>query len=87
LKRLGKPAVIRDSEIEGIKSFLGEFPLSELVSEHFEIGNQVRVDSGALSGQSGIIRKTQGNKALLFIASLGIELHAEISLNHLKRVG
>jgi transcription antitermination factor NusG len=84
---LGKPAVIQDKEISEIKSFLEEFPLSELANENFQTGSKVHIDSGALSGQSGVIRKTQGNKAFLLIASLGLELYAEISLNHLRRVG
>lgn len=84
---LGKPAVIQEREISEIKSFLEEFPLSELSNENFQVGNQVHVDSGALSGQSGVIRKTQGNRVFLLISSLGVELQAEISMNHLRSVG
>ena len=84
---LGKPAIIQEREISEIKSFLEEFPLSELSSENFQIGSQVAIDSGALSGQSGVIRKTQGNRVFLLISSLGVELRAEISMNHLRKVG
>ncbi|MGW8122575.1 UpxY family transcription antiterminator [Roseivirga echinicomitans] len=84
---LGKPAIIQEKEITEIKSFLEDFPRSELAHGDFQAGNKVQIDSGALSGQSGVIRRTQGNKAFLIIASLGLELYAEISLNHLKKVG
>tara|TARA_R110000796_G_scaffold118864_1_gene232744 strand:- start:108199 stop:108705 length:507 start_codon:yes stop_codon:yes gene_type:complete len=84
---LGKPAIIQEREISEIRSFLEEFPLSELSNEKFQTGRRVSIDSGALSGQSGVIRKTQGNKVFLLISSLGVELQAEVSMNHLRRVG
>ncbi|MFT4848949.1 MAG: hypothetical protein ACI83B_001487, partial [Sediminicola sp.] len=34
---------------------------------------------------SGVIQRISGNKAILSIASLGLEIHAEISLNNLKK--
>lgn len=83
---LGRPAIIQDREILEIKLFLEEFPLSELSYEEFEVGSLVNIDSGALSGQSGVIRKTQGNRVFLLISSLGVELQAEIGMNHLRKV-
>ncbi|KOF04016.1 hypothetical protein OB69_03175 [Roseivirga seohaensis subsp. aquiponti] len=83
---LGKPAIIQEREISEIKSFLEEFPLSQLSNENFQTGSRVSINSGALSGQSGVIRKTQGNRAFLLISSLGVELQAEISMNHLRKV-
>tara|TARA_R110001592_G_scaffold119404_1_gene322428 strand:- start:26615 stop:27121 length:507 start_codon:yes stop_codon:yes gene_type:complete len=84
---LGKPAIIQEQEISEIKSFLEEFPLSELSGESFQVGSRVNVDTGALSGQSGVIRKIQGNKVFLLISNLGVELKAEMSMNHLRKVG
>ena len=83
---LGRPAIIQEKEISEIKSFLEEVPLSELSNENFQTGSRVSINSGALSGQSGVIRKTQGNRAFLLISSLGVELQAEISMNHLRKV-
>lgn len=83
---LGKPAIIQEKEISEIKSFLEDFPLSELSGENFQAGSRVKIDSGALSGQSGLVRKTQGNRVFLLISSLGVELQAEISMNHLRKV-
>lgn len=84
---LGKPARIRESEINEIRAFLEEFPLAECFSSNVQIGENMLVESGPLSGQKGIVRRVQGNKAVLSIVSLGIIIQAEISLNHLKRVG
>lgn len=84
---LGKPAIVRDHEILAIKSFLEDFPMAETQYGSFESGNKVDISSGPLSGQNGVIRYIQGNKAFLTIISLGIEMQAEISLGHLKKVG
>ena len=68
---LGRPAIIQETELS---------------NENFQTGSRVSINSGALSGQSGVIRKTQGNRAFLLISSLGVELQAEISMNHLRKV-
>ncbi len=84
---LGQPAIIRDIEILEIKSFLEDYSSCEIELKDLTGGNNVIVESGPLSGQTGIIRHIQGNRAILSINSLGIEMQAEISLGHLKKVG
>ncbi len=83
---LGKPAVIQDVEIDEIRAFLEEYPMAEVDYGNFQEGDQIAIDSGPLSGQDGTISRIRGNKAYLSIASLGIEIQAEVSLGHLKRV-
>jgi len=83
---LGLPAVIRESEILAIKSFLDDFPQAEMSNGCPSQGSKVEIETGPLSGQTGVIRRIQGNKAYLTIDSLGIEMQAEISLGNLKKV-
>lgn len=83
---LGLPAVIRESEILAIKSFLDDFPQSEMIHGHPETASKVEIESGPLSGQKGIIRYIQGNRVFLVVTSLDIEIYAEMSLGHLKNV-
>lgn len=83
---LGMPATIRDCEILAIKSFLEDFPQAEMNYGRPVQGSRVEIESGPLSGQTGVVSHIQGNRAFLSIASLGIEMHAEISLGHLKKV-
>ena len=84
---LGRPAVVRDEEIEQIKAFLEEYTDSELSVGAFKVGDNIRIESGPLSGQDGVLGRINGNRAYLSINSLGIEIRAEIGLNHLKKVG
>lgn len=82
---LGRPVRIRDREIQEIRTFLGEFPSAELVQENFQFGDEIGVSSGPLAGQNGIIRKTQGNRAYIYIFSLGLQIQAEVNLRNLKK--
>ena len=84
---LGLPAIIRESEILAIKSFLDDFPQAEMSNGRPSQGSKVEIETGPLSGQTGVIRRIQGNRAFLAIANLGIEMNAEMSLGHLKKVG
>ena len=84
---LGQPAVIRDIEILEIKLFLEDYSSCEIELKNLTGDNNVIVESGPLSGQAGVIRYIQGNRAMLLISSLVIEMQAEISLGHLKKVG
>ena len=83
---LGQPARIMDAEIEQIKAFLEEYPMSEVEYGNFRSGDKIAIESGPLSGSQGVINRIRGSKAYLSIANLGIEIRAEVSLSHLKKV-
>lgn len=83
---LGQPAVVKEQEINEIRSFLEDFPKAETFSSQFGEGDKMDVDSGIFSGQSGTLRRIKGNKAILTINSLGLEIQAEVNLSHLKKV-
>lgn len=83
---LGQPAVVKEYEINEIRSFLEDFPKAETFSSHYDKGDKVDVESGIFSGQTGTLRRVKGNKAILTINSLGLEIRAEVNLNHLKKV-
>lgn len=75
----GKPGLVRDWEIDAIRQFLGEYQTVESRAiPNFQSGDEVRVGSGPLVNQSGIIIRIQGSKAILKLQSLGIELTAEL---------
>lgn len=84
---LGAPVLIRDQEIKAIKSFIEEHPDAEAKQIDFQEGDDVVVNSGPLSGQSGSIVNIRGSRAYLFMPNLGMTLSAEIGLVHLQKVG
>ncbi len=68
----GKPAVVRQKEIDAIKEFL------ELATNHtLIVGDEVEILTGALKSISGKVRKIKKNYLVLFIEQLG----ATVSVN------
>jgi transcription antitermination factor NusG len=79
-----KPGVVRDSEIEAIKSFLNKYKGATLVA-NIEEGAMVDITEGALIEQTGRVIKIKGNKAYLHIHSIGWNIMAELPLQSLKK--
>ena len=68
---LGKPAIIRESEVELMKRYLKG--IYESVSlTNFTKGQLYRISEGILSGKTGKVIETQKNKIKLELQSLGM---------------
>ncbi len=73
---LGKPARIRESEINNIKFFLKEFTSVEVINNKIVIKDAVIINEGILMNYKGMVIDVFGNKARVQIDSLGIRLSA-----------
>ena len=73
---LGKPAKIRESEIETIRKFLNEFSDVEVTETGLKVNSEVRIKQGVLMNYKGILLELQGSKAKVKIESMGIQLSA-----------
>jgi transcription antitermination factor NusG len=74
---LGKPAIVRENEIENIKKYLGEFSDVQVGEWKFEKGQEVTVTQGVLMNYKGIILELRNNRAWVRIESMGLVLNAE----------
>lgn len=83
---LGKPAVIREQEINLIKRFLGDYENVETRSVDVAEGQRVRILSGVMTNKEGTVIRIEHNKALVYIESLGIELVAQFEKKNLEAV-
>lgn len=81
---LGKPAIVKEKEIDVIRKFLHEFEDVEVVDNQLKINAKVIVDQGILMNYKGIIIELVGNKARVQITSMGVQLLALIDKNKLK---
>jgi transcription antitermination factor NusG len=80
----GKPAVVRDEEIETIKKFLSEFSDVEVEDLKLAIRTPVRIKHGILMNYQGIVIEVMGNKARVKIESMGIQLSAIFEKKNLE---
>lgn len=76
VRYLGKPAVIRDQEIEELKQFLEEY--QEIKVQSLEPGQSVVIRSGLFEGHQGIVKRQDGDTVVLEMPQLRCRLEASI---------
>ena len=83
---LGKPARIRESEIETVKRFLHEFSAVEVVDEDSAIHSKVKIKHGVLMNYHGILMEVSGNRASVKIESMGVQLTAVLDKKNIELI-
>ncbi len=83
---LGKPAKIKDKEINTIRKFLHEFDEIEVQQIGFQINEKVRIRQGVLMNYEGILLEVSGNRAFVKIESMGLQLSAHFDKKNLEKV-
>jgi transcription antitermination factor NusG len=83
---LGKPARIRDSEIDTIRRFLNEFENIEVTEAAMQVNTTVRVKQGVLMNYRGMVLELQGNRAKVRIESMGLQMSAFFDKKNLEIV-
>ncbi len=74
----GKPAVIRDKEIQTIRLFLDEYENVEAVKMQFDPGQKVRITAGPMMDHEGRVLEIKNKSVKVCIESLGFMLIAYI---------
>lgn len=86
VKYLGKPAVIRDEEIDTVKKFLKEFDDVTVENLLVEKSSRVRIRTGVLMDYKGTVVEVFGNKVVVKIDSLGLQLSAQFDKKDLEKI-
>ena len=74
----GKPAVIKDREIQAIKMFLCEYENVSVIKTDLKPNDRVRVTGGPMMDKEGKILEIKNKLARVAIESLGYTLVADI---------
>lgn len=74
----GKPALIRDKEMERMWTFLADYGRMKLEVVQPEPGQKVAVEAGPLKGKSGEVLYTKQNRVGILLESLGVHIRAEV---------
>ena len=83
---MGKPAVVKDKEIEIIKKFLNEYENVEVTQAPIEAGNKVVVQSGVLMGQTGVVKQVLHKKVEVYLESIGFTLTAYVEKSKIRLI-
>ena len=75
---LGKPAVVRDEEINIIKKWMDPSEGNEVSLLSFKVGDAIQLDSGPFSTQKATVQEVTNTHYVLVLASLGCVLKIKI---------
>lgn len=83
---LGKPAKIRDEEIDTIRRFLNEFNDVQVESKGLVVNSEVRIKQGVMMNYHGVVVEVLGNRAVVKIDTLDIQLSAHFDKKNLELI-
>jgi transcription antitermination factor NusG len=71
---LGKPAVVRDEEINVIKNSLKASNIADISVSQIQVGDKIKLETGAFSNQNAIVQEVSKTHYILVLESLGCVL-------------
>ncbi|MES2775224.1 MAG: UpxY family transcription antiterminator [Bacteroidota bacterium] len=81
---LGKPAVIKDDEINTIKNFLNEYQNVKLEQTEVNIYDTVRINSGPFMQREGDVMEVKNKSVKIYLPSLGYAMVAEVEKSNVE---
>lgn len=83
---LGKPAVIRDNEIEMIKRFLNDFQTVQLEKTQVGLHDKVVITGGSMMHREGNVIEVRHKSVKVILSSIGYALIAEVDKALIEKV-
>lgn len=77
---LQKPAVITDKEMQAVMAFFAKHGSQNIEVESIEVGTEMVLKEGLLTGYKGVVEKVSKNKVFLVIPSLGRRLVVNVDV-------
>jgi transcription antitermination factor NusG len=77
----GKPALIRESEINAIRQFIAEYGHLSLKINELTRGKNITIPSGIFKDQHAVVKTIKKNKAILELINLQLQLEVRLDLS------
>ncbi len=75
---LGKPAVVRDEEIEGLREMLGNFDHENISIRGFDVADRIKVKGGVFDSLEGEIVEKRGSKLQILLEALQLVVYVDL---------
>ncbi len=75
---LGRPAVLRNEEIEAIRTFVGVHQNIVLAPLNLEVGGNIEIPEGVFKGQTGEVLKIEKKRIEILLHQLGVKLTVSV---------
>lgn len=82
----GKPAVVRDEEVDLLKSWLDQFSHESIESSVFNASDKVLLKSGPLMDQKAEVLNSKGNYIILRLETLGVQIKVDLRKNIVEKI-
>ena len=82
---LGKPAIVKDEEIDAIRSFLNEYKTVSVEKTSVNINDVVKITQGPLIHREGRIVQVNNNSVKVELPSIGYSLIAQVNKLHVDK--
>jgi transcription antitermination factor NusG len=85
---LGKPAIVKNEEIETIKKWLDSSQINEITVESYQVGDKIKVVSGPFANQAAVVKDVSKNHYILVLESLGyvLKMKGKVSSNSIIKI-
>jgi len=83
---IGKPAVIKDEEIDIIKKFLKDYQNVQVEDIKVNINDKVRITGGPLLFKEGIVTEIHNKTVKVYLPTLGLQMQAQVEKAHVELV-
>ncbi len=83
---LGKPAVIRNEEIESLREMLGSFDHHQIALREFDVHDRVKVKGGAFDTHEGEIVEKRGSKLRVLMEVLRVMVYVDLKSVNVEKV-
>jgi len=76
---LGKPAIVREAEIDTLKTWLSEEDYSDVELSNITPGDHLIISKGSFKGKEAIVAEVGKKRLKLILKSLGLVVNVKIS--------
>ena len=82
----GKPAIVRQEEIDLLKNWLDEYSHESIETTGYQANDKVILKSGALMDHTAEVISSSGNYIILSLESLGVQIKVDLRKNIVERL-
>ena len=82
----GKPAILREKEMDLLKSWLMQYDHESIHSEALNVSDRIRIRTGALMDKEAEVLESKGNYALLLLEDLGLQVKVDLRKNIVEKL-
>ena len=82
----GRPAIVRDMEMELLKNWLMQFDHESIVIDNLNVNDRIRIRSGALIDKEAKVVESKGSYAILFLEDLGLQVRVDLRKNLVEKI-